>query len=311
MKKQIYIKFLIVAMAIAVVFTLAFKIDAQTTLPTPDFSEFEKKYEIVKWDYNGNSGKITMVIKAKTAPPHPREFRFKYFDEDGIDPFRNESEVYEPRIRVDWESPVGQTERVEIDAPDESKLKKITQVIVYRVLDDGTLIGPKPEESKSNSPSTNQTGDQKPEQKKTENNSGDMETNADCSFEKYPQPSASAKFSDTVVKGVIYQSYAFETETGGLTSPLAVGVNFLSIKYGTPFTNTVTNVPGRGATRRNDAAPVGAKIYPFHTTYIVCKKYRDSIQRTQWESGYNCFINKDGGWACGVDGGAPKITYLK
>lgn len=309
MKKQTSTEFLIVTMAIVIVFVLSFNAKAQATLPTPDFSEFEKSYEIIKWDYNGNSGKITMIIKAKNAPPHKREFRFKYFDADGIDIFDSQREVYEPFIRAEWGSPAGQTERVEIDAPDESKLKKITKVIVYRVLDDGTLIGPKPEESKSDSPLTNQNTDQKPERKQPEDTSANNATDAECSFDKYPYPSASTKFSEAVLKGVIYQSYAFEVETGGLTSPLAVGVNFLNISYGTPFTNTVTNVPGRGATRRNDAAPPGAKIYPFHTIYIVCKKYRDSIQRAQWESGYNCFINKDGGWACGVDGGAPKITY--
>lgn len=145
----------------------------------------------------------------------------------------------------------------------------------------------------------------------TTDNSNTKVANPNCSFDKYPEVNSSTKFSEAVVKSIIYNSHAYEVETGGLSSPLAVGVQFLNITYDPTFINTVTTVPGKGAQRRNDAAPVNAKIYTTHVSYIVCKKFRDVITRTLFETGYIFFINKDGGWVGGVNGGAPKITYLK
>jgi hypothetical protein len=135
------------------------------------------------------------------------------------------------------------------------------------------------------------------------------DTNGDCSFDTYPEVKSSMKFSETFIKAELYERYKFEMNTGGLTSPLAVGLKFLNIQTGSPYTNTVTVVPGRGAQRKQDGAPVNEKIYPFKAKYIVCRKYSKEITRTQYESDFVCFLDRGGNWSCPVDG-VPKITHL-
>ncbi|MDQ6759733.1 MAG: hypothetical protein M3Z32_07700 [Acidobacteriota bacterium] len=71
--------------------------------------------------------------------------------------------------------------------------------------------------------------------------------------------------------------------------------------------SSVTVVPGRGAQRKQDGAPVNEKIYPFKAKYIVCRKY-SRITRTQYESDFVCFLDRGGNWSCPVDG-VPKITH--
>ncbi len=72
-------------MAIAVILALNFQIKAQESrLPSPNFFEMEKYYEIVKWTYT-DDGNIKMIIKPKVAPPQiHRLFTMRFFDEDGI-----------------------------------------------------------------------------------------------------------------------------------------------------------------------------------------------------------------------------------
>src|SRR5258706_3788396 len=120
--------------------------------------------------------------------------------------------------------------------------------------------------------------------------------------------SGTAKASETLFKGVIYYNYNLAANGTG-QGPLKVGVVFLSFQVGAPFSNTVSNVPGIGAQRKNDAAPVNAAIYPVRSKHIVCEQYRDRSLRRQIESNYACFKNRDGQWVCGVDG-FPKIVQL-
>ena len=158
-----------------------------------------------------------------------------------------------------------------------------------------------------NTPKTNR---KQTNENETTGDSENSDANADCSFEKYSALGSAGKFSEALIKSALYERYSFETETGGLSSPLAVGETFLNIKLLGSYTNTVTVIPGRGAQRKHDGAPVGATIYRFHAKYIVCRKYKNATRRTQYESDNVCFKAKNGNWDCPVDS-VPQITELK
>ena len=306
MKKQINAKFLIVATAIAVVFMMSSNAKAQQQgcdkLPGLDFSELEKEYELVRCVYT-DDGYIRPVVKPKLDPPHIHNFGIKFFDEDGAEAFG---------LRMFYNggymSPVGTVEKWETLGPYESKLKNIKYSIVYRVVDDGTLIGPKPDESKKNSTANNSADAKKPEQTKNDaavNNKSD----AKCDYAALPSTSSFPGFSAALAKSGIYERYSFEKDTGGISSPADVGVTFLDVKLLDSYKNTVRVDPVHGAQRIFDGAPVGVTIYRFSAKYIVCRKYSDSTRRTQFESDNVCFKDKNGGWNCPVDS-VPVITEL-
>jgi hypothetical protein len=302
-KKLINAKFLITAMALAVVFMLAFKADAQINLPAPDFSEMEKDYEIVKWSYEGYV--IKVVVKPKADPPHTRNIGLKFFDADGVT-------VDGPSmiLNLGYSTPVGTIERGEATLPNPSKFNRIKNVIVYWVQDDGTLVGPKPPEPQKD----NVTGKTSPASKnqpaKNKANAADnKQSDGKCDYTAQPALGSAGKFSEAIAKSGIYERYSFEKDIGGISSPEDVGVNFLEIKLLGSYVNTVTVVPGRGAQRKDDGAPVNATIYRFHAKYIVCRKFSDSTRRTQFDSDNVCFKDKSGKWACAVDS-VPEITEL-
>ena len=301
MKRQINAKFLIVAMAIAVVFTMAFNAKAQQQgcdkLPGLDFSELEKEYELVRCVYT-DDGYIRPVVKPKLNPPHIHNFGIKFFDEDG-------AEAFDLRMFYNggYSSPVGTVEKWETLGPYESKLKNIKYSIVYRVVDDGTLIGPKPGDSKKNSTANNSADAKKPEPTKNDaevNNKSD----AKCDYAALPSTSSFPAFSAALAKSGIYERYGFNKDEN-----IPYGVTFLEVTPLGSFKNTVTVVPGRGAQRKQGSAPVGATIYRFHAKYIVCLKYSDSTVRTQYESDNVCFKANNGGWDCPLDS-VPEITIL-
>lgn len=292
----------------ALIFMTTFRVQAQSDkMPAPDFSEMEKYYEIVKWTYT-DDGIIKMIIKPKSNPPQIHHlFTMRFFDEDGID-LQYKYNICCPG----YNAPAGQVERVETPAPEESKINKVKTVIAYRILDDGTLIGPKPSESqKENSAQTRQ-------KEVTRTKTGTAETKvgvngnqaADCNYDAQPSLDSNARFSAALAKSALYGRYSFEKDTGGLSSPLAVGVTFLNLQVLNFYTNTVTVVSGRGAQRKHDGAPVGATVYRFHAKYIVCRKYSDSTRRTQYESDNVCFKAKNGNWDCPIDS-VPQITELE
>lgn len=128
---------------------------------------------------------------------------------------------------------------------------------------------------------------------------------SDCDFAPPgPKTVGTDRFSATVAKREIYDNYEIGVRAGGTTSPLNIGVTFLSLQLGQSFRNFAT-----GGYRINDAAPVNAAIYHVRSKHIVCEQYRDRTLRRQVESGYSCFKNRDGEWACGIDG-VPKIIQL-
>jgi hypothetical protein len=144
-----------------------------------------------------------------------------------------------------------------------------------------------------------------PEEMKADNN----EQTADCSFTPPPGDSSkTAKASEQLFKRKIYDAYHIIVN-GSNSAPLNLGVTFLSLEVGRPFTNIVRVDPGVGAYRINDAAPVNAIIYPVKSEHIVCEQYRDRTLRRRVANKYACFKNRDGEWQCGADG-MPKITQL-
>ncbi|MEP6669004.1 MAG: hypothetical protein ABJF10_07630 [Chthoniobacter sp.] len=132
----------------------------------------------------------------------------------------------------------------------------------------------------------------------------------DCSFEKYPALGSGGTFSEALVKSGLYERFSFEKDTGGLSSPLDVGVTLLSFQPGNTFTNTVTVNPARGAERKFDGAPVNATIYRFHAQYIVCRKFSNATRRTQFDGENVMFKAANGNWAC-VRNGDQHPTDLK
>jgi hypothetical protein len=156
-----------------------------------------------------------------------------------------------------------------------------------------------------------------PEQKTNEKTTGKgIETapvagnNANCTFTPPSGEVTSAdKFSVALAKRKIYDTYAKNMNGTGM-APLKVGVTFISFTTGTPYINTVSVVPGQGAARRYDGAPVNATLYPVFSKHITCEQYRDATNKTSVEGSYVCFKNKDGNWACPILG-FPKTTPLK
>jgi hypothetical protein len=197
---------------------------------------------------------------------------------------------------VGYSTPKGQVEHVESYGISEDKIKTITSIAAYRVNDDGTYTGPAVAAKQNPAPVVNTGGNSNA-------------TVAGCNFTALPALNSQAPFSEALAKSALYERYSFEVNTGGLSSPLAIGITFNSINILNSYTNTVTVVPGRGAQRKHDGAPVNAIIYRFHAKYIVCKKYNNAITRTQYESDNVCFKAANGKWACAVDG-VPQVVQL-
>lgn len=305
MKKLIGMRLLIALVSVALIFTVTFKAQAQSDkLPAPDFSEMEKDYEIVKWTYT-DDGNIKLIIKAKNDPPQlHHKYSMRFYDADGID-IVGPYDICCPG----YTAAKGETQRAETFAPDESKLKNLKAVIVYRVLDDGTLVGPKFDAAKTNETSNKSGGGTTSRNAQNTTAAKSDQSATGCNYDTLPVLTAATKFSETAAKSAIYERYGFEKDTGGLSSPLALGVTFINLNLLDSYTNSVTVVPGRGAQRKHDGAPVGATVYRFHAKYIVCRKYSDSTRRTQYENDNVCFKAKNGNWDCPVDS-VPQITEL-
>jgi hypothetical protein len=300
MRKQLNLKWLLAMTFVVVGLAMAGKVKAQDAqLPQPDFSAMEQWYEIIKWSYD-DTGKLKIVAKPKEEPPHThRQFVIRYFDADGVDLLDyNATQI----VGLGYGTPAGQLERAEAGAPYESQARKVKKIVVYRVRDDGSLVEPPAKKEKQTEGERADT----PKQQRQDTTGNDQ----NCSFDAPPAVTPNTKFSEQLIKSVLYERYSFEANAGGLSSPEKIGVSVLNIQTGKPYTNTVTVIPGRGAQRKQDGAPPNATIYPFTAKYIVCKKYSKETVRTQYESNFVCFKDRTGNWNCPVDG-VPKITYLK
>lgn len=110
----------------------------------------------------------------------------------------------------------------------------------------------------------------------------------------------SSPASDALFKREIYDYYA-RTVNGTLSRPTRIGIVFTTYSRGATYKNTVTNVPGQGATRKHEGAPVNAIIYTAATTYFVCEDYPSGVTQKQVNANFSFFINKDGEWTCSKD----------
>jgi hypothetical protein len=96
--------------------------------PKPDFSEMEKYFEIVKYDYNPVDGRVTFVVKAKRQTNIFRWYLTAY-DADGV-------KVSETSFNGNVVSPeIGEPTRIYSFAPNEREIKKVTRIAFVRKLD--------------------------------------------------------------------------------------------------------------------------------------------------------------------------------
>ena len=133
----------------------------------------------------------------------------------------------------------------------------------------------------------------------------DLAAEEKCNFTEVAKITDRQPFSAAVAKRKLYDNYNLGVRLGGTTSPLEIGVTFLTLELGRSFKNVAPD-----GFRVNDAAPLNATIYTLKSEHIVCERYRNGSFRRRVESKYACFINKDGQWACGLDG-VPKIVQLQ
>ncbi|QJX45465.1 hypothetical protein HMJ29_00340 [Hymenobacter taeanensis] len=132
----------------------------------------------------------------------------------------------------------------------------------------------------------------------TENGSA---VTVNCSFTPPPGTfTNSSPASDALFKKEVYDWYN-RLANGTLTRPSRIGVVFTYFSRGAAYQNTVTNVPGRGATRKHDGAPANATIYPVKMTFHVCEDYNGTISQKQVNSDFSFFIDRDGAWTCSKD----------
>lgn len=106
--------------------------------------------------------------------------------------------------------------------------------------------------------------------------------------------------SEGLFKKELYNWYKL-TVTGGVSSPVAIGIVYKSFVMQPAYKNTVSNIPGRGAVRRHAGAPVNAAIYVVRATYFVCEQYNSGVSQKQVTADFSFFINKEGGWTCSKD----------
>lgn len=267
------------------------------TLPEPDFTTIKEWYDIIKWSYD-HTGQINIIVSPKNQGPQThRIFLMRYFDEDGLDIVDTH---YTQVIGLGYNTQPGQNEKVYAGAPEEYKLKKVTSVAIYRMLEDGSIV-PQAAPTKNNRAATN-TRQQQDKKLPVQTN---MKTvnNGSCSFEAQPQSKASTPFSMGLMKSLIYERYSFQVNTGGLSSPNKIGVTYLNLQQGASYKN------GGGVNRSQNGAPPNAIIYPFNAKYIVCKQFSNATTRTQYECKFVAFKANNGNWDNAVDG-VPQITSL-
>jgi hypothetical protein len=122
-----------------------------------------------------------------------------------------------------------------------------------------------------------------------------------CSFTPPPGNfNGSSPASDALFQREIYDWYN-RLVNGSLSRPTRIGIVFTSFNRNAAYKNTVVNIPGRGATRRHEGAPVNATIYPVKATFFVCEDYNGSVSQKQVNSDFSFFISKDGEWTCSKD----------
>lgn len=127
-----------------------------------------------------------------------------------------------------------------------------------------------------------------------------------CNKTPYGGPvSGATAASPDLFRRKIADTYTMETR-----APYWYGVTFESFTVGPVIVNTVSNVPGVGATRVSNGAPPNAKLWPVSSKHVVCEQSPGQAARRRVESRYYCFVSKDNEWSCGGEG-VPKITQIR
>jgi len=96
--------------------------------PKPDFSELEKYFEIVKYEYNPVDGRVTFVVKAKKQT---NIFRWNLvaYDADGV-------KISETSFNGNVVTPeIGEPTRLYSFAPNEREIKRVSRIAFVRKLD--------------------------------------------------------------------------------------------------------------------------------------------------------------------------------
>lgn len=94
----------------------------------PDFSEMEKYFEIVKYEYNPVDGRVTFVVKAKKQTNIFRWYLTAY-DADGV-------KISDTSFNGNVVSPeIGEPTRIYTFAPNEKDIKRVTRIGITRKLD--------------------------------------------------------------------------------------------------------------------------------------------------------------------------------
>lgn len=94
----------------------------------PDFSEMEKYFEIVKYEYNPVDGRVTFVVKAKKQTNIFRWYLTAY-DGDGV-------KISDTSFNGNVVSPeIGEPTRIYSFAPNERDIKRVAKIAITRKLD--------------------------------------------------------------------------------------------------------------------------------------------------------------------------------
>lgn len=94
----------------------------------PDFSEMEKYFEIVKYDYNPVDGRVSFVVKAKKQT-NIFNWYLTAYDADGV-------KVSDTGFNGNVVSPaIGEPTRIYSFAPNEKDIKRVTRIAIARKLD--------------------------------------------------------------------------------------------------------------------------------------------------------------------------------
>ncbi len=96
--------------------------------PKPDFSEMEKYFEIVKYEYNPVDGRVIFVVKAK-KPTNIFRWYLTAYDADGV-------KISETSFNGNVVSPeIGEPTRIYSFAPNERDIKRVAKITIVRKLD--------------------------------------------------------------------------------------------------------------------------------------------------------------------------------
>lgn len=94
----------------------------------PDFSEMEKYFEIVKYEYNPVDGRVTFVVKAK-KPTNIFRWYMTAYDADGV-------KISDTSFNGNVVSPeIGEPTRIYSFAPNERDIRRVARIAIIRKLD--------------------------------------------------------------------------------------------------------------------------------------------------------------------------------